>query len=715
MEQNIESADPLSFHQPIRRKLLDLLKSSFLSSACKILHRTIKTFLYMDWQLKLILICSLINTLLFNSFYQLWFSNSDPMDYYRFAKFILGQEGGLYIPWRTPGMSFYYILSGVTWLDTWVFFLIGYSLMSIFMPAFIYYGLRHFSKRLAFACSVIFIYTMLPFAFSRSFGNEHLFLFLNFAAMCFISIDIFHREIYKKMIIIIFFLCLSLTLVRPVAAMYFWVYLFVISWTKKYTVRTIVIAGLAYMAIMAAWCLFERDHGLQPFSTSYHPTTKAERRFGEAYFSGKNIINHDSPIINFASGIHSMEMLEAVAWYANTFPERWHDNKINKDYAYGLFGIYKHNPEVLVHKIFHEPNFIYFNFIIEAVKEKYNREYEKLLYSVASEQGTAGFIGVLNYFKKSPMSLLTGAIPYCMSSRNLLGIYYFTGVREYLGFNLFFKNMPITLIKESNGPYAKEFKKSLEFYTRNFPKNWEDSNRWYGRFKGQPENFIKEIFNPTNIMDTGMWESFYFEHLSKYHGLGPAAKLFKNTAKEAIMANPKSALLIVENLFNTVLIKQYNSIDDPWSFQTLKKQVLGPGFSVECINFLNAGKIQNTTDGLTPRLASKFSDYSYANEVTTMLSIFYGSFHMLTPILFILTLLLFPFTLFGKARLFSVFLVFIYCYNLLGVALYGNFGASRYYDVFAFIPVLIVCIGLTYAVSIFKHPKKLLVEDEHFG
>jgi hypothetical protein len=45
------------------------------------------------------------------------------------------------------------------------------------------------------------------------------------------------------------------------------------------------------------------------------------------------------------------------------------------------------------------------------------------------------------------------------------------------------------------------------------------------------------------------------------------------------------------------------------------------------------------------------------------------------------------------ARPFVIFLILAYLYDVAVVAVYANFGAPRYYDVFTFLPVLITLIG----------------------
>lgn len=652
-----------------------------------------------EWQFAIIVLLSTGIMLFVQLHHPFYIGGGDPYDYLNKARYMLGVPGGINIPWRAPGMSWYHILSGVVIFDTWRGFIVGYALMSVAIPILIYLSFNKLNRNIALVIALLSAVSMVPYAYSKTAMSDHLFHFIHFLSIFLIAR--YFRSLDSWILPIAITLAVFyLNSVRPIAALFYWTYVFCalfLIWQAKYwaSLKPFLLSLLLYIVLQTTSSLIERDNGGYYYSTSYAPTTIAEKRFAEVYFSGGQFHfvpeQPPQPIIKESDGKVSTKLYEVLRNYLKNYPERWQKSDPDQFIPYKLFAKFKGKEELLVKEIMSKPNFTYFNFLRMAISAHYGTGMDDFLLQLAAEHNNVGFSGILRFILAHPGQLFIGPTP-PMGWRNLLLMYYGTGMRykrrEIYSFNW----LPMTMINEANGPYAQEFLRAVKFNVYAFPQLWQDTNYLFHRYKGDPAAMFYELFNPTDSFDMTLLEDLYGSLVIRYYGAGPANKLFMNVVLEIIKNNPLSVLVMYDNLIKLNFIRIFDPITSPINFDFL----------------LNRSEINYSvrTNEMNQHLSEKMKREIQETITSTpedpikRMAFAYSVAHLaVVPFAFLAMFLLMPALLYLETRIISLFLALTYLYNVLVIAVFGNFGGYRYEDVFLLLPMMITIIGL---YSLFK-------------
>ncbi len=683
-----------------------------------IVARVFRSYLALDWQAHVVVVTALVAMAYVQLTIPLYWGRGDPLDYYSMARLFLHKPDGSFIPWRPPGMALFLILTGVAWLDTFKVLVVLYAAMSVAIPVLIYVILRRYSRTWGMVAALIAIVGAVPYAYSRVLWPEQLFHFLHFVVLALVAAYL-ARPANSRLPYAIALAMFALNLVRPVAALYYWIFLgcaLVLVWRP---LRHVALATAVYVGLMGGWALADRYYGASLFPTVYMPETAAQRMFGEVYYSGGpyQFVPERPPVaaIQTGDGAASRAVYAGLRWVVRTAPDLW--QQPNAERPALLFARYAGQPEEFVRVVMSKPNFAYFDFLRHALQARYGAAgAERVMYGVAREHGDTGVRGVARYFAHNPTKLLVGGLP-PSAGRYLLGAFYFLQADRYRNLIVSLQwpwapskcpplplNGPavpvdepgdprcvpgLALLDPHNGPASKEFFASVAFFIRAYPMYWEHTNAWLGAFKGNPDGLYRATFdldryNPVR----GLYEAFYWEALNKYYGVGPADRLFVRVALETMRSYPRTVALFWDKTLHIVLLRTLGDIKTPASPLMFSTTAGDIGYAFR----------QNDSTGLAGGLGGELRERIFGDANSNLIGYAYGTMHFLAPVFVFGAFVLFGFGLLSSARRLMVFLALAYAYDVAAIAVFGNFSAPRYEDVFILLPVMLACLGVHFAI-----------------
>ncbi len=659
-----------------------------------------RAYLSLEWQARVVGTVAVLAMIYVQAVQPLYWGKGDPLDYYRMARFFLHLPGGLYVPWRPPGMALFNIITGVAWLDTFKISIAAYAAMSAAMPILIYGVLRRYSATWGMVAALIAVVGAIPYAHSRIAWPEELFFFLHFCALALIA-AYFARPRNPRLPYAICATVFALNLVRPVAALYYWIFVLCAVLLVRRPLRHVLLATAVYVGLMGGWALADRYYGGSIFPTVYAPETLAQRLFGEVYFSGGpyEFVPERPPVaaIRPGDGPASRGVYDTLRLVTAGYPDLWRLPTSERPYL--LFARFAGHHEDLVQAVMRKPNFAYFDFLRHALRARYGEGMgaERVMYRVAVEHENAGMRGLARYFAHNPAKLLVGGTP-SFGGRNLLAL--FTRLRERKEMNRIYSvtataGRALDLIDPANGASSKEFHGAVALFSRAYPGYWEQTNEWLGRYRGNPEGLVQAIFHNDKPNTIGLYEGWYWESMIKYYGIGPADRLFSRVAVETMKARPYSAALFWDNVLHITLIRTIGDIK--WR----PRGIWAGNFDSIVGEMIYTTRINDLT-GLAPRLGRELTPVIHADRYADAIGLAYAVMHSWAPLFVGAALMLFPFCLLGPARRLAIFLAVAYAYNVVTIAVFGVFSAPRYEDFFMLLPVMLACLGAHSAVQTFK-------------
>ncbi len=659
------------------------------------LHR----YLALEWQAHVVIVLALLAMVYAQLALPLFWGSGDPLDHYRMARLFLHLPGGRYVPQRPPGMALFLILTGVAWLDTFKFMIVLYAAMSVAIPVLIYVILRRYSASWGMVAALIAIAGAVPYAYSRVMWPEQLFHFLHFVVLALIA-AYFARPANPRLPYAIALGVFGLNLVRPVAALYYWIFLLCAVALVRRPLRHALLASVIYVGLTGGWALADRYYGASMFPTVYQPETLAQRLFGEVYFSGGPYQfvpqRPPAPAIRAEDGPASARLHEALRWLIRNSPDLWQQPMIERPYL--LFARFAGRPEALAQAAVSRPNFAYFDFLRHALQARDGaQESERVMYRIAAEHGRTGIGGVAGYFAHSPTKLLVGGLP-PSGGRYLLDMFYYVRLRKELGHVYSLNVVTSQLIQAWHGPATTEFLRAVAMFINAYPYYWEHTNAALAKYEHNPYGLFQRIFDADTHTPDGTYEALYLDALNKYYGVGPADRLLGQVALETLRTYPSSIALFWDNLLQVALIRPLGDV---------KERDRGAGdFWLTILT--NRGDLhgdlvddmkRNDTTGLAPHLAAELHTTAHYDRRVSLL---YYALHQWAPLFVIASLVSFGFCLLGPAWRLAVFLAAAYLYHVAGIAVFGNLGDPRYEDVFVLLPVMLACLGACSAVMILR-------------
>jgi hypothetical protein len=659
-------------------------------------------------------------SLLATGYYQwaetFWWGGSDHLAHLSIARWFLGQPHGEDVPWTGPGMAIYLILSGVPLFDTWRGLILGFAIFGFLIPIFVYYSLSWVSRPLAFFAALLMILSAEPYIYSKTGFSEQLFHFLHYLAL--LATSRYLRSGSPPLLAVLTATLFALCFVRPVAALYFWIFFFVAvlaTLVLRRPMKPLLLAALLYAIGMAGWALSSRSSGNAFFSPLLKMESVSQKRFAEAYFAGPVhgfVEGRNSLSIDPFHDASSMRLYVVLVEHIKRHSRMWQVAPSLTRPA-PLFGNPSRNPEALAITMLSTPTFMYFDVIREAVHEQLGRPAgERLLRSIAKEYGTTGLMGAVRYLAKNPIRFLVGGVP-PGGNRNFFGLFLLTRFRYDTGrfYSFVFDTTSITkdeerlywfnptpervramvdrdrlgavtIVDPKNGPASREIIEGMRQFLSSYPTYWEESNPWLALHKGNPDSMLTAIFRTPVPGESGIYEGFLYDSLVRFFGFARADRLFNQAAWETIRAYPFALGIIWDNVLRATIIR---------TFGDLKSQLDALPFKHwgDVIYITRRTDYQSLTPGLSSELPSEIGNTPHV----TLFGRAYAIAHLVSFVFVISALLFLLPALSSPAWPFALFLTLAYLYHVAVIAVYGNFGASRYYDVFIFLPVMITLIG----------------------
>lgn len=670
-----------------------------------------------DRYAQFVLLAATLATVAYQATATFWWGGSDHLDNLRIAWQLIHREGGADIPSRTSGMGIFLVLTGVAPFDTWYGLIATYALMSLLIPVLVYFTLSWKSRGMGALAALLILLSAIPYEYSKSGAPEELFHFLHFLALFLIAR--YFRFRTPGLTAGVTACLLALCLVRPVAALYFWVFCAIgiaVLLIKKESLKPLALAAAVYAACMVTWALVERDSGSAFFSPFLSFQNPEEKRLAEAYFNGP-VHGFETPRAAYAidpeRSADTRELHEALRNHIARSAGEWRAHP-SQDRPRQLFGDIATDPDAMTVMVLSTPIYCYFDLIRESAYAELGRsEGPRIMRRVANDYGTWGFMGAVRYLARNPMRILIGGSP-PMGNRNFFGLFLMPRLRYYmqrsysLSSGAIFENTPIRqayesnptpqtlealvsgnpdlskdLIAPENGPATRELMGGMRLFIEAFRWNWQDQNIWISQFRDRPEDLYATIFKPPIPVETGIYEGFMYDSLARLFGYERLNRLYGQAAKETLRRYPLSAAMIWDNFLRIALVRTFGDIKsqlDPLPYSYWANVVYVPR--------------HNDSEELTPGLAKGLAATVPINPYAQIFSKAYAVFHLLSFIFVITALSLLLIALASETWPLTIFLAFAYLYNAAVIAVYGNFGDPRYYDVFVFLPVLITLVGL---------------------
>src|SRR5579872_1670156 len=112
-----------------------------------------------------------------------WWGGSDHLDNLAMAWWFLHMPHGADAPWRTPGMAFFLVATGVPIFNTWKGLIVAFALMSVAIPMLAYFIVAPVSRPLGLLAATLMIASVIPYVNSKNGYSEELFHFLHFLSL----------------------------------------------------------------------------------------------------------------------------------------------------------------------------------------------------------------------------------------------------------------------------------------------------------------------------------------------------------------------------------------------------------------------------------------------------------------------------------------------------------------------------------------------------
>jgi len=668
-----------------------------------------------EWQAWVVLSCALTMMVFCHfvlTFFHPPFGDSDA-DFYM-ARYILGMPNGVYISTHAPGMALFLIFSGVMHLETWRILIASYDVMAIAIPCMIYMMMRPASRNWAMILSCIIIAGMIPYIFARVDSYDELFLFLEFLSFLLATKYLLSPQQHKRMPLAIALIMFAANLVKPIAAMLFWVFWICALITPRVNRYILLAAAGCFMACMAVWAALDRNHASGGYAEWYAPASLKQRRFAETYYQPSHWVFQKSlqrdEVISETDGPASAALYGILRDYIEETAENWMQPKtrwLMSNMPQHFFGQYAQNHSALLNAIFKFPNAFYFNFMRQAVQEKLDRYADDLFIAVAKEHGNVGLKGWGNFYLHNIGKIFTGP-QVSMGWRNLLGVFTFMPERNPRSWNIFIIPQATPIVTLNAGVYTKEFFSQLKFFIEDMPAYWEHSNFLFEKFTDHPNDLYNAFltggttkisdktmtFSPADIM---LAEGWYYMNFISLYGQRMANELFKNMALEIIRNYPASALMFLDNFLNESLFSNkvimYLCANDTCGNYTFGKLIHSYLQVAAEIDFTER---DNHSDIIGPNLNSELPAKVFPTAATHFVAMLYTLMHVIAPIFLVTAILLLIVALLSPMRYVTLFLFTAYLYFVAVFAVFGNFGSQRYSDIFILIPIILTGIGLGY-------------------
>jgi hypothetical protein len=630
-----------------------------------------------------------------------WYGGADHADYLNYGYYLLGELPLNALPqWRTPGMGIFHVLSGTVLLDTWWGYRMICALLGATMPVLTYLMVRPYSHTFALLAGLVTILSMTPYVYAFQPLTEHVFFFFHAVVLLLcVSYLIRRADFGYKLPIAIALAAAYLTMVRPVGAIIFWIFVAIAAVSRPRSWRRLAAGCCVYLAIMAAWVVWDRDYGgnLGAMPGNFFPlpssfTTKAERRLAQAYFAPAGLTHALSDAA--AKGYpHSMELRALLRRYLNEHPEKWQPATYFTPKS--LFAVHASEPDKLLDALFADRNSLYFGFLVRSAQDADGPEAGlSLLHDVATEHGTTGLRGWVSAFVSDPTRLFFGTLPK-FSARMMVKSFH-----DEPHSTVVVGDFPESILTPDLGPATTRLLAIMRNFIFDYPQYCEQaavSERDHYRrvLKKCPDDYYQAIITKTSIDNTEL-EGDIWSVLTWYLGFAPSQRLYAEVAAEVDERYPQIVLLFYDNLLRKSLLRYYGPINGPSTGYFISRSDA----------YFFTPRVKQYMLYLPPGLASELEPILPTSGPWMAAAAFHAAVYLIAPLFIFILVLALPFYRSPTTTAACGFLLVIYLQELIAISLLSPQSVPRYEATFYLLPLVIACMIFGQAYSNWSKSRK---------
>jgi hypothetical protein len=411
--------------------------------------------------------------------------------------------------------------------------------------------------------------------------------------------------------------------------------------------------------------------------------TTAERRFAQAYFSPRGLLDAGADEADFPN---TAALRAAVRSFLPGHPDEWRQHTPMTPAS--LFGDLAHgggSVDVLVHALFTQPNTLYFGFIVSAARKSLGGERAlELIHAAATEHGATGFTGLLQFCSLHPTHFLFGVTP------NLGGRGLFTGFfRAYENpHRTFSRNqLPEQLLTDELGPanalILRTVRQVIGDYVE-FTEYWPPGIS--AQFQDKPDVLYSQLIRddrPPMLRQQGVDpEQLIYNILNWYFGPDPTGRIYGRAAMEIVKSHPNLLTLQLDNFMHLTGLRHYMGHELTWWNRDVLAQ--------ESDAYAET-RVQVVSD-LTPGLRRELVPVAKANDVFKTAAALHSVVYAISPLFLLLLVFALPFQRGAALLAPCLMLLGDYAYQLLGITVFSPWGAPRYEATFYLLPLIVSCM-----------------------
>ena len=461
----------------------------------------------------------------------------DSVSYLNYALGITGQEldwGNVQvnhdqllaaISRRTSGYPLLLVATGVATRNTLIGILALQAFFAISMPLLVFGTLQPISKKAAFVTSIVLIFTLEPFTYSKVISSDHTFKFLLLLLVYFASVGF--RAPSKRVVLGIGISGFLLTMVRPQGSL-ICLLVFAMLLIAHSTRWKIILGSFGALSFALACVSFATSLFLIPDVPSEIRTIEVSQNVEDriaalllfnAYASNKGELRE--PTGEQHDALRQLRVvLEA---YANESSHEWATLLPNH-----YFGKFAQTPDQFVTEIYDKPNPFYFTIMRRAVVT-YARSSRAPEFAVESHL----IWRVIREVYWNHPSLAVSFV-----SRFLMSSSYNTTGQQIWG-QMYTSSLPGSLA-ERNGPATSEIIELVRLYFSDFPNYLPSS------WRDDPGGVEKLIYQMSMQPAESYWY-FMWEVVDRLRGRAEANSLFLRSATEFDQFGFKKAIRFIDN------------------------------------------------------------------------------------------------------------------------------------------------------------------------
>jgi hypothetical protein len=243
----------------------------------------------------------------------------------------------------------------------------------------------------------------------------------------------------------------------------------------------------------------------------------------------------------------------------------------------------------------------------------------------------------------------------------------------------------------------------LRNFIDDYPQYWETAYAEQARYRSRPDDFYRAIVvGGHDVGENGRFEGFIFEVLAWYLGPLKAGALYDKVTVEILHHYPKLALLAYDNFLNMTVVRNFGAANGSLLSVPL---LLGASDAY----FISP---YQTTRDLSGGLAAELVPIITTNTVWKTAAELHSLVYFIAPLFLYMLIVVLPFymvpAVFPATRWVCLFLILVYLYEVVGIAVFTPWGTPRYAGTFYLLPLIIAAIIIGQTSNGFARKRRIL-------